>query len=125
MVRHADGFNYYVYVLIYKDNVVVIHNDAQSVLCRIYKYFKLNPSSIGDPDIYLGAKLNHILLENGVWAWENSPARYAKESVANVEKCLSELADARWKLPKNKAKNPFIGYYTPDMYETPAFEHDL
>ena len=38
---------------------MVIHHDAESVLRRIDKYFKLNPSSIGNTDIYLGARLKN------------------------------------------------------------------
>ena len=68
------------------DDVTVIHHDADSVLWIIDKYFKLNPNSIGDPDIYLGAKLNNMRLENGVWAWSKSTERYVKELVVKVEK---------------------------------------
>ena len=60
MVRPEDGFEYYAYVLIYTDNVMEIHHDAESVLWRIDKYFKFNPSSIGSPNIYFGAKLNKM-----------------------------------------------------------------
>ena len=95
IVRSKDGFEYYTYVIKYVDNVMVIHHDTESVIRRIDKYFKLNPSSIGDPEIYLGAKLKKMRLENRVWEWANSPASYVKESVANVEKYLAELADAR------------------------------
>ena len=35
---------------------MVLHRDTESVLSRIDKYFNLKPSSIGDPDIYLGTK---------------------------------------------------------------------
>ena len=104
---------------------MVIHHDTESVLWRIDKYFKLKPSMIGDPDIYLGDKLKKMRLENGVWAWAKIPASYVKESVSNVEKYLAELADARWQLPKKKAKNPFIGDYGPEMDNTPALEHDI
>ena len=75
------------------DNVIVIHRDIESVIRIINKYFKLKPSFIGDPDIYFGSKLKKMQLENGVWACSNNPARYVKESVANVEKYLAELAD--------------------------------
>ena len=44
MVRPEDRFEYYAYILIYVDDVVVIHHDADSVLWRIDEYFKLNPS---------------------------------------------------------------------------------
>ena len=103
MVRPEYGFDYYAYVLIYVDCVMVIHNDAESVLRQIDKYFKLNTSSIGNPDIYLGSKLNNIWLENGVWAWANIPEKYVKESVSNVEKYLAEFYDAHWQFPKKKA----------------------
>ena len=45
------------YVFDYVDDVMVIHNDAESVLRRKDNYFKLKPGLIGDPEIYLGAKL--------------------------------------------------------------------
>ena len=89
MVSPKDGFYHYTYVLIYVDDVMVINHDAESVLLRIYKYFKLKPSSIGDPDIYLGAKLKKMRLENGVWGWANIPARDVKELLENVEKYLA------------------------------------
>ena len=68
MVRPDDGFNYYAFVLIYVDNLVIIHHDTESVLRRIDKYFKLKQSLIGNLEIYLGSKLIKIRLKNGVWA---------------------------------------------------------
>ena len=55
---------------------MVIHHDAESVLRRVDKYFNLNPSYIGDPEIYLGDKLNKMRLENRVWERANIPAIY-------------------------------------------------
>ena len=66
MVRTDDGCNYYTYVLIYVDDVIVMHHDEESFIRRIDRYFKLNPSLIGDSDIYLGANLKKTILENGV-----------------------------------------------------------
>ena len=120
MVRTDDGFNYYADVLVYVDDVMVIYHDADNMIRRIDLYFNLKPSSIGDPDIYLESKLKKMRFENGVRAWENSPAKYVKKSVAKFEKYLAELADARWQLPKKKYEKPFVGDSTPDMEETPA-----
>jgi len=61
-----DGFEYYSYILVYVDDVLVIHHDAMKTLMRIDKYFKFKPTSIGDPDIYLGAKLKKATCSNGV-----------------------------------------------------------
>ena len=85
------------------------------MLKRIDNYFKLKLSSIGDPDIYFGAKLNKTRLDNGVWEWENSPSIYVKESVENVEKYLAKLADASWQFPNNKADNTFVRDYATYM----------
>jgi hypothetical protein len=34
----------------------------------------LKPSLVGNPDIYLGAKLKPTQLENGIWTWGLSPS---------------------------------------------------
>ena len=46
-----DGDEYYSYILCYVDDVLVVNHDAMKTLMKIEKYFKLKPSSIGDPDI--------------------------------------------------------------------------
>jgi len=66
-VRPCDGFEYYAYVLLYVDDVLVVHHDATDVL------LKMKPGSIGDPDIYLGATIKQMRLANGVLAWASSP----------------------------------------------------
>ena len=125
MIRPEDGFKYYAYVLKYVYDVMVIHHDAESELRRIDYYFKLNTSSIGNPNIYLVAKLKKIKPENRVWAWANRPSIYVKESVVNVESYLAKLGDARWQLPNKKSDNPFLGDYSPEMDETPPLEQYL
>ena len=52
MVRPEGGLKYYAYVLMYVDDVMVIHHDAESILRRICKYFNINTILIGDPDTY-------------------------------------------------------------------------
>jgi hypothetical protein len=110
----ADGTKYWAYVLIYVDDVMVIHHDALSILAKLDKYFKLKPGSIGDPKMYLGATLKKMTLDNGVSAWASSPAKYVWASVENVEKYLKDLGDERWKLPI-KCSNPFELDYEPEL----------
>ena len=45
----------------------------------------MKKGSIGDPNIYLGAKLCKTRLPNGVEAWALSPGSYASDAVKNVE----------------------------------------
>ena len=71
-----DGFEYYSCIFCYVDYILVIHHDSLSVLKRIDSCFKLKPDSIGDPDIYLGAKVKKMNLANGTWCWTLSPSKY-------------------------------------------------
>jgi hypothetical protein len=66
-LRPDDNFKYYSYILVYVDDILVAHHDAMSVLERLNDYLPLKPSSVGDPDIYLGARLHQTKLPNGVW----------------------------------------------------------
>ena len=45
---------------------MVIHHDARPILDSIDKFMKLKESSVDDPDIYLGAKLNKVQMDNDV-----------------------------------------------------------
>jgi hypothetical protein len=89
MVRPVNGFEYYAYVWIYVDDCIAIGHDAMEMLHEINKYFKMKPGSIGDPDIYLGAKLCQCTLPNSVRAWALSPSKYVQEAVKMVEQHLT------------------------------------
>jgi Reverse transcriptase (RNA-dependent DNA polymerase) len=65
-VRPDDGFKYYCYVLLYVDDILCVHHDAESVLREVDKYFMMKPGLIADPDVYLGGKLRKTVLTNGV-----------------------------------------------------------
>ena len=72
-----------------------IHHDGVSTIKIIDKYFQMKEGSIGDPDLYLGAKLRKTRLPNGVEAWATSPAKYVYEAVKNVEAYLLKEYDDR------------------------------
>ncbi len=44
---------YYSYLFIYVDDILCIHNDPNSVLTQVDKYFPLKPDSVDEPDVYL------------------------------------------------------------------------
>ena len=84
--KKFDSLRHYKYVLLYTDDVLVISDRGEEILCNgIGKYFKLKESSIGPPDIYLGGKLSKVVLENGAEAWGFSSSKYVQEAVNNVE----------------------------------------
>ena len=123
-VRPCNGFEYYAYVLLYVDDVLVVRHDATDVLLCLDKYFKMKPRSIGDPDVYLGATIKQMRLANGVMAWASSPSKYVRALVDAVTKYLTNLGDRRWSMPK-KAANPFPGDYELELDTTPTLNAEL
>ena len=59
--KRSTGEEYYEYVLLYVDDVLVISENAESVMRKeIGKYWKIKEESIGPPTKYLGGKLREV-----------------------------------------------------------------
>ena len=56
----SDGAKYYAYFLLYVDDSLVIHRAAETYLHELDHLFKMKSGSIGDPNMYLGAKLRRL-----------------------------------------------------------------
>ena len=117
----SDGTEYYSYILLYVDDVLAIHEEATGLLKRVDYYFKMKKGSIGDPNIYLGARLRPVTLENGVVAWAMSPSKYVQEAVANVE---AHLKKSDKYLPK-RAPEPWPNGYDAELDDTPLLNSEL
>ena len=50
----------------------------------------MKPSSIGEPEVYLGSFVGKVLYGNGSYAWKMSSDSYVKKSINNVKKRLKE-----------------------------------
>jgi hypothetical protein len=74
----------------------------------------LKPSLVGDPDIYLGAKLKMTRLENGIWAWGLSASKYVAQAVKNCAKHLTDKLNNCFRLPQ-RADKPFPYDYCPEL----------
>jgi hypothetical protein len=77
------------------------------VLDKLNQYFTTKPSSVGDPSMYMGAKLKLMQMNNGVWVWGMSPSKYMKEAVSNCKNHLKLNYDGRYVLLTHAA-NPFV-----------------
>ena len=109
--RLSDGAKYYAYFLLYVDDCQVIHHAADTDLHELDHLFKMKSGSIGDPNMYLGAKLSKVVLKNGVEAWATSSSKYVQEAVSNSEAYFHEHFGGR-KFAK-KVVNPFESDYDP------------
>jgi hypothetical protein len=115
-LKQATGEDYYKYVLLYIDDVLVISERADKVLCnKIGQHFVLREESIGPPSIYLGGKLRKITLEDGVKAWVFGSCQYIRSTVKNVEEHLAKTGE---KLPY-KAPTLLSSNYRPEIDVSP------
>ena len=73
----------------------------------------MKPSSVGDPDIYLGAKLKQVKLPNGLMAWGMSPSIYVQQAVKNCQTHLTEKLNGTYQIP-SRANNLFPMDYCAD-----------
>ena len=103
---------------------MVIYDDTLSILERIDKYFTLKPTLIGDPDLYLGAKLYKMKLPNDVWCWSMSPSKYVQEPVQKCEKHLKEHCNGKYSLLED-AVNPFAYHYEPEVDVSEPLDSDM
>ncbi len=116
-----DNLQYYAFILCYVDNILVMHHDPMTILDKINRYMLLKPSSVGNPDIYLGAKLPKTRLANGVWEWGMSPSKYVAQAVKNCEKHLTKKLSICYQLP-SRADNPFPLDYCPELDTSDPFD---
>ena len=55
--KRSDGSDYYEYILLYIDALVVSVNAEQVLRNELGRYFTLKEESIGPPKIYLGGNM--------------------------------------------------------------------
>ena len=93
---------------------------GKSTLESLDRYFQMKKGSIGDRDLYIGAKHRKITLHNGVQAWSTSPSKYIQEAVKNVEK-YPHINCGGMKLAK-RANAPFSRDYAPELDISPELD---
>ena len=71
-------------------------------------YLPLKPTSVNNPDIYIGAKVWLDQLTNGVFAWSLSPLKYVQQEVLNCKKHLRDHWNGCLQLPTHA---PGISYF--------------
>jgi hypothetical protein len=112
--RPDDNFGYYAFILCYNENILCVNHDPMNVINLINGYTPLKQFLIGDPDIYLGAKLKTTQLENGIWAWGLSPSKYVTQAVKNCAKHLTNKLNKCFCFPQ-RADNPSLSHYYPEL----------
>ena len=115
------GDKYYGYMLLYVDDALCVNHDAIAELVKLDKHFKMKPGSIGDPDLYLGAKVSTFSIDGyaddePIKAWGLSPTKYINAAIDNTEQYLAKRGRT---LNKKNTRAPFATGYRPELDATP------
>jgi hypothetical protein len=115
------GTEFWEYVLIYTDDILAMGKDPMAILNRLNKYFTLKEDSVGEPNIYLGAKIRSVVGPDGTRMWTQSSSHYIQEAVKNVEMFLDGRA---MQLP-GRADIPMSTSYRPELDTSPSLDPEL
>ena len=88
--RLSDGTKYYAYFLLYVDDCLVIHHTTDTALHELDHFLKIKSESIGDPNMYMGAKHRNFVLESRFEAWATKALEHVQDYVSNSEAYLHE-----------------------------------
>ena len=85
-----DGRDYYAYVLVYVNDILIIDKIPQRFMDLLKDTYTVKPSSIGQPKVYLGVDINKVYYLDGSYAWSMGSQSYVKEAICNIKKQLSQ-----------------------------------
>jgi hypothetical protein len=83
------GFEYYEYVLVYVDDVLVLSHQPEVTMKALEAFYRLK-DGFAEPDRYLGAEVKKWTFpnDNTKTYWALSSSQYVQEAVKNVEEYL-------------------------------------
>jgi hypothetical protein len=106
-MRPDDDMVYWVYMLIYIDDILCVHHDPGMLLAKLDEYFKMREGSIQVSTFYLDAKLKKTAMPNCVVAWGMISSKYVQFAVQDMQEYLTSLLGSNTLL--KKAPAPFAG----------------
>ena len=108
-------YEYWEYVLVYVDDILVVSHDPRKTMTLLESRYTLKPSSIKEPDKYLGADIRKWYIDDtedpDKTRWAMSSDSYVKTAIGEVERELEKVGQA---LPK-RAETPLTQGYRPEV----------
>jgi hypothetical protein len=110
-----DGFQYWSYVLVYTDDILVVDHEPQVVMDYLASRYTLKPGSVKEPEIYLGSQVSKFYIDGAESPekprWAMSSEKYVSQAVANVEMELDKINQC---LP-SRVTTPVSQGYRPEL----------
>ena len=117
-----DGFQYYEYILIYVDDILVLSHQPKLTMNALGALYCLKEGSVGIPDHYLGATVKQWRFPDDATKvrWGLCSEQYVAEAIRNVE---AELQAKKLKLP-SKTSTPLSSGYRPELDVSPLLNDE-
>jgi hypothetical protein len=110
-------------LLVYVDDILALSHQANQVIKTIGEYYRIKPGSDRSPEIYLGADIEKVQMQDGREVWASSPRSYTKNAVKTIEDLLEQ--DGEGYTLKSKARNPLPNNYKPELDVTDELGPEL
>ena len=110
-----DGTEYYSYILIYTDNILIVSHSPSFYMTQIQQAYYVKKESIGPPTQYLGQQIKKVNDRSGRPAWASSSNTYVNEAVRVIEAQM-KILDLSFTKTVKSAKSPFSSNkYNPEL----------
>ena len=83
-----DVFDYYLYILVYMDDILIIDKFTQRYTEMVKTSFTVKSSRIEEPKSYLGADVVELYYEYCSYAWTMGSKAYLEKAIKNLNKKL-------------------------------------
>lgn len=111
-----DGFEYYQYILVYVDDILIIAHKPMPIMTTIQKAYRLKEEPC-PPTNYLGAKIRNWTIPNDTrQVWSMNCQQYLKEAIKNVENELTKSNNVL----RGKPCTPMQSGYRPELDVSPV-----
>jgi hypothetical protein len=114
----ANGFQYWSYILVYTDDILVVDHEPQKVMDYLASQYTLKPGRVKEPDTYLGAQVSKFYID---CAPDPEKPRWAMLSEAHVKQAVSdvelELSSVDQCLP-TRLTTPLSQGYRPELEQS-------
>ena len=118
------GEEYWEYVLVYSDDILVISHDPHVVMVGLTHAYTLKEGSVAKPKTYLGADIaEHVFqdaVDPGTTRWSMSSDTYIRRALVDVEQHLTDIGQAL-----NKQRTPTAAGYRPELDSSPLLNEKL
>jgi hypothetical protein len=120
--QKPDGTEIYEYVLCYVDDILYGGSDSGAFMDRLRTIYTLKEGSVKKPDLYLGASIKTVTMQDGNHAYALSSDAYVARAIVEVQR---QLIDLKPGMQLKRVSTPMATGYRPELDSTPELNPQM